>query len=108
MITISYELNLQTIGLLSTTLFFFWLSSLLVYRLYLSPLSQIPGPKLAALTGWYETYFDCFKRGRYWVAIERMHMQYGTQNTTFSILFWCILIRFRTHRSDQPLGDSRQ
>jgi hypothetical protein len=66
MITISYELNLQTIVLLSTTLIFFWLSSLLVC------------PKLAALAGWYETYFDCFKRGRYWVEIERMHMQYGT------------------------------
>jgi hypothetical protein len=78
MITISYELNLQTIVLLFTTLIFFWLSSLLVCRLYLSPLSQIPGPKLAALAGWYETYFDCFKRGRYWVEIERMHMQYGT------------------------------
>ncbi|KAH9216249.1 cytochrome P450 [Leptodontidium sp. 2 PMI_412] len=47
------------------------------YRLYLGPLSQIPGPKLAALTGWYETYFDCLKKGRYWVEIEEMHRQYG-------------------------------
>jgi hypothetical protein len=70
MITISYELNLQTVALLSAAFIFFWLSSLLVHRLYLSPLSQIPGPKLAALTGLYETYFGCFKRGRYWVEIE--------------------------------------
>ncbi|KAG4434267.1 hypothetical protein IFR05_010257 [Cadophora sp. M221] len=47
------------------------------YRLYFGPLSQFPGPKLAALTGWYETYFDCWKKGRYWVEIEEMHKQYG-------------------------------
>jgi len=88
MITISYELNLQTVALLSTALMFFWLSSLLVYRLYLSPLSQIPGPKLAALTGWYETYFDCFKRGRYWVEIERMHVKYGKTLQNRTCLFY--------------------
>jgi len=54
-----------------------WLSVEVVYRLYLGPLAVFPGPKLAALTGWYETYFDCWKRGRYWVEIEKMHEQYG-------------------------------
>jgi hypothetical protein len=48
------------------------------YRLLLSPLARFPGPRLAALTGWYETYYDCVKRGRYWVEIERMHREYGT------------------------------
>ncbi|RDW57263.1 hypothetical protein BP5796_12713 [Coleophoma crateriformis] len=65
------------IPLFATTIVLVWLSSLIIYRLYLSPLSRFPGPKLAALTGWYETYFDLLKRGRYWVEIEHMHKVYG-------------------------------
>ncbi|KAG0645611.1 Cytochrome P450 monooxygenase [Hyphodiscus hymeniophilus] len=54
-----------------------WACGIAIYRLWLSPLAEFPGRKLAALTGWYETYFDCMKRGRYWVEIERMHKEYG-------------------------------
>ncbi|KAK0725291.1 cytochrome P450 CYP682H1 [Lasiosphaeris hirsuta] len=50
-----------------------------VYRLYFSPLSKFPGPRLAALTSAYEAYYDCFKDGggRYYVEIARMHDEYG-------------------------------
>jgi len=54
-----------------------WVAVTIAYRLWLGPLAAFPGPKLAALTGWYETYFECIQRGRYWVEIERMHEQYG-------------------------------
>ena len=49
----------------------------LAYRLYLSPLARFPGPRLAALTSWYEFYYDCVKRGRFTFKIAELHRQYG-------------------------------
>ncbi|MCJ1358190.1 MAG: hypothetical protein MMC33_008189 [Icmadophila ericetorum] len=49
----------------------------IVCRLYFHPLSKIPGPKLAALTEWYESYWDVVKRGQYTFEIGRMHERYG-------------------------------
>lgn len=50
---------------------------LAIYRLYLSPISKFPGPKLAAYTLWYEFYYDVVKRGRFAWEIKRMHEVYG-------------------------------
>lgn len=47
-----------------------------IYRLYLSPIAHFPGRKLAALTFWYEFYFDVVKRGRYAWKIQEMHEIY--------------------------------
>ena len=49
-----------------------------VYRLYLSPIARFPGRRLAALTFWYEFYFDVIKRGSYVWEIQEMHKVYGT------------------------------
>ncbi|KAI1743354.1 putative cytochrome P450 [Xylaria scruposa] len=65
-----------------------WLASLLIcictlglvlYRIYLHPLAKFPGPKLAAATGWYETYIDLFQRpqGNFMEEISKMHQEYG-------------------------------
>lgn len=52
---------------------------LAAYRIFLHPLAHFPGPKLAAATGWYETYIDLFKipRGNFMEEINRMHLKYG-------------------------------
>ena len=51
----------------------------IIYRLYLSPLAKFPGPKLAAITDWYETYFELLQGlgGQYTFQIQRLHKLYG-------------------------------
>ncbi|PBL00266.1 cytochrome P450 [Armillaria gallica] len=46
-------------------------------RLYRHPLSKVPGPKLAALTWWYITYFDVCKDGGLLDQLETLHRIYG-------------------------------
>jgi hypothetical protein len=54
-----------------------WLGATVAYRLFLSPTGGFPGPRLTALTAWYEMYCDCFKQDTFWVEAEKMHKQYG-------------------------------
>ncbi|MCJ1386979.1 hypothetical protein MMC17_010108 [Xylographa soralifera] len=49
-----------------------------VWRLYLSPLARIPGPKLAALTSWYEFYYDVVQPAKFCWKIKELHEQYGS------------------------------
>lgn len=69
--------SLQTIvlGLLLTYLVYG--IGLVIYRLYFSPIAHVPGSKLTAATGWYETYLDVFKGGQFTFQIEKWHQQYG-------------------------------
>lgn len=48
-----------------------------VRRLYFSPISHIPGPKLAALTWWYEFFYDIVLGGQYTFKIIELHQKYG-------------------------------
>ncbi|KAL1638431.1 hypothetical protein SLS56_000240 [Neofusicoccum ribis] len=48
-----------------------------IYRLYFSPLAKFPGPKLAALTLWYEFYYDVILRGQFTFKVQELHQKYG-------------------------------
>ncbi|TVY90608.1 Cyrochrome P450 monooxygenase, partial [Lachnellula willkommii] len=53
------------------------LAVVVVRRLYFSPLSKFPGPKLAAATILYEAYYDVIKYGQYTFKIKELHKKYG-------------------------------
>ena len=48
-----------------------------IYRLFFHPLAGFPGPKLAALTLWYEFYYDVIGRGKYLWKVKELHEKYG-------------------------------
>ena len=50
---------------------------LYTYRLTLPPLAKYPGPRLAAITLWWEFYHDYFRGGQYLFRIRDMHAKYG-------------------------------
>ncbi|OAL26401.1 hypothetical protein AYO22_04319 [Fonsecaea multimorphosa] len=64
------------LAILATT-WLLYLVSLAVNRLYLSPLAKFPGPKGAALSRWYEFYYEVVLKGQYSQRIDEMHRQYG-------------------------------
>jgi hypothetical protein len=61
-------------------LVFIYLAAFVIYRLYFHPLAKVPGPVLAAATGWYESYFELFHRGlggQFTFHIKELHEKYG-------------------------------
>ena len=63
-----------------------WMLYGVVYNLFLSPLAKFPGPKLAAITPWYEFYWDGIQGGQYYFEIEKMHKEFGAQNLWIPLL----------------------
>lgn len=55
---------------------------LAIYRLYFHPLCKFPGPKLAALTDYWELYQDFFREesGYLFIELDNLHQKYGTRS----------------------------
>jgi hypothetical protein len=51
--------------------------SMAFYRLFLHPLAGFPGPMIAAITRYYEAYYDVIQNGQYTFQIAKMHEKYG-------------------------------
>lgn len=48
-----------------------------IYRLFFHPIARFPGPKLAAVTRWYEFYYEIVKKGNFTFHIQDLHKKYG-------------------------------
>ncbi|KAL0632831.1 hypothetical protein Q9L58_008259 [Maublancomyces gigas] len=74
---ISCDFLIRTVwsGLVGCALYTVYLC---IYRLYFHPLSSVPGPKLAAVTRFYEAYYNVlWHDGQYLFKTERLHAIYG-------------------------------
>ena len=66
--------SLLAIGALGIALYFV---CLVIYRLYLSPIARFPGPKITAISGWCEAYYDIVKGGQFSNQVQKWHERYG-------------------------------
>jgi hypothetical protein len=48
-----------------------------ISSLILHPLAKIPGPKYAAVTHYYQFYYDVIRRGRFPWKLKQLHEKYG-------------------------------
>jgi hypothetical protein len=54
-----------------------YFASVAAFRLFFHPLAKFPGPKLAAVTLYYEAYYDVVCYGQYTFKIKELHQKYG-------------------------------
>ncbi|GKZ27267.1 hypothetical protein AbraCBS73388_004042 [Aspergillus brasiliensis] len=75
--TVNTDLTRGMLVYLLASFLVVYIIGLVLYRLFLSPLAKFPGPRLAAATGLYETYYDVIRDGQFTWQIERLHQKYG-------------------------------
>ncbi|KAE9394089.1 cytochrome P450, partial [Gymnopus androsaceus JB14] len=63
--------------LLLVCLAFCYAGAVGLYRLFLHPLHKYPGPVFAAVTDWYEAYYNIIQKGGLLTEIERLHKLHG-------------------------------
>jgi hypothetical protein len=69
--------------LLVFAVYLIYLITVSLQRLYFSPLAKFPGPKLAALTEFYEQYYNIWLDGQFTFHINKLHDKYGEDINTF-------------------------
>lgn len=77
MLESSSAMLLATFGLI-------WLAyqiMIATYRLYFSPIAKFPGPKLTAVSRWYEFYYEVILQGQFTFHIQELHKKYGIYRT---------------------------
>jgi hypothetical protein len=62
---------------IATVIWAVYLVGLASYRLYFHPIAEFPGPKLAALSKWYEFYYEVICAGKFTFHIQDLHKKYG-------------------------------
>ena len=109
--------SLPALALYASAAYLVYCIGLVVWRLYLSPLRKFPGPKLAAATQWYETYYEMFYKGggMFTKKIKTLHEKYGRYRSVVahSESSWRVpdarvLSLLRSNRSHQPLGTAHR
>ncbi|KAK5651119.1 hypothetical protein OQA88_13258 [Cercophora sp. LCS_1] len=73
----AFDITTTDLLLSSLALSILYLLTLAIYRLFLHPLSKFPGPRLAALTNWYEFYHDVLHQGQFTTHIQHLHKIHG-------------------------------
>lgn len=71
------EWNITRLVLVALGASLLYACTIVLYRLFLHPLRKIPGPWLAAATGWYEFYQDIILNGHYVKEYPKLHDRYG-------------------------------
>jgi hypothetical protein len=81
---------------------------LAIYRAFFHPLAKVPGPWLAGVTQWYETYYELVPNGggMFTKRIKKMHEQYGAYRGKSRLTLMDARLTTshsnRTNRSHQP------
>lgn len=70
----------KLVALLLVVYLVFWISRS-IYRLYLHPLSQFPGPRVAAATTLYKAYIDIAENLSLVHELKRLHGVYGVSTS---------------------------
>lgn len=73
--TLSKTSPLQVVAAISA-IFLAYVAGIAIDRLFLSPLSKVPGPKIAALTKWWIIYHEF--NGDRTTTIHTLHQKYGS------------------------------